>query len=92
MTVHLRRSKLQFLETNDITVPRSIHFIPLSIEQSLEGEDEFKVGGGSDIVVSPQSGKVPLRHVSDTCLEGLAHLHHSEVTEKTNCGHTTHTN
>lgn len=50
---YLRRSKLQFLQANDIAVPRSVNFIPLDIEQSLESEDEFKVGGGCDIVVSP---------------------------------------
>lgn len=79
---HLRCSKLQFLETNDIAVPCSIHFIPLDSEQILEGEDEFQVGGGRDIVVSPQLGEVCLRHISNICLEILAHLHHPEIMGK----------
>ncbi len=79
---HLRCSKLQFLKTNNIAIPCSIHFISLDTEQSLKGEDEFKVGGGRDIVVSPQSGEIPLGHLSDTCLEGFTHLHHSKIMDK----------
>lgn len=50
---HLRSSKVQFLKTNNIVVPCCIHFIPLKIEQILEGKDKFKVRGGRYIVVSP---------------------------------------
>ena len=78
---HLRCNKLQLLETNGVAVLGSVHFLPLDIQQSLEGEDELKVGGGRDIVVSPQCGEVPLRHLSDTCLEGLAHFHNPVIRE-----------
>ena len=83
---HLRCSKVQFLETNDVAVPYRVNFIPLGCKQSLVGEDEFKVRGGRDIVVSPQSGEILFRHLSNTHLEGLAHLHHPVGRIKTTCG------